>query len=80
MDSRETLRIVQMATKLPTNQLANVMGMHRATLARYIHGEQPTPRHVALAALAVAMNCGVIVQFEKPYQQLVMAAKRARIT
>lgn len=80
MDSRETLRIVQMTTNLPTNQLANIMGMHRETLARYIHGQQRTPRHVALAALAIALNCGVAVQFDRPAEQLAVAAKRARIT
>lgn len=80
MDAHATLRIVLMATNLTTNQLANVMGMHRNTLGRYIHGEMRTPKHVALAALAVALNCGVTVKFEKPFAELSVAAKRKRIT
>lgn len=80
MNSREVLRECLTATKLSTNMLAQVLGMHRRTLTRYIFGEQPTPRHVALAAIAIAMNCGITVRFEKPFTQLAVAAKRARIT
>lgn len=80
MDAQAVLRTVLSDAGLSTNQLANVMGMHRATLGRYIHGEQATPRHVALAALTVAMNCGITVRFEKPFSELSVAAKRGRIT
>lgn len=80
MDAHTVLRAALTATGMSTNQLANVMGMHRNTLGRYIHAEIRTPKHVALAALCVALNCGVTVQFEKPFAQLAMAAKRARIT
>ena len=80
MDPHAVLRAALAACGLTTNQLANVMGMHRSTLSRYYHGEHPTPKHVALAALTVAMCSGVTVQFEKPFKQLTVAAKRARIT
>jgi transcriptional regulator with XRE-family HTH domain len=80
MDPHAVLRAAWLASGFTTNQLANIMGMHRSTLSRYLYGEQPTPKPIALAALTVAMCSGITVQFESPFKQLTMAAKRARIT
>lgn len=80
INSLAVLREVLASIHISTNQFANVMGLHRSTLGRYLSGEMRTPRHVALAAITVAMNCGVIVVLENPAEQLAVAAKRARIT